>query len=295
MKWKRIMLENTIDLDNLVLNIVDDELVEEGAGKAIAFGVLAFLLGSSSIVEGAEFKKGILHLVQDKQVENGKVNITQSELKDVIEQSKKKPEMLGKWRKDFALNILARTLYMEARGEGDVGLNMVLTVIWNRAGGKAENLADVCLKPLQFSCWNKITGKTPSTYSIQFPKGAVNGSGKEASSWDVCVNLAKSAIDGTFKPVDSHWNAYYNPNKANPDWASQLIGAEIVGRHKVGELKDVTRTANRLKGNTQTYAVKKGDTLWGISGKDMKKVAKIKELNGLKSDSITPGQVLKIG
>lgn len=64
MKWKRIMLEeNTIDLDNLVLNIVDDELVEEGAGKAIAFGVLAFLLGSSSIVEGAEFKRGILHLV----------------------------------------------------------------------------------------------------------------------------------------------------------------------------------------------------------------------------------------
>jgi hypothetical protein len=64
MKWKRIILEeNTIDLDNLVLNIVDDGFVGEGAGKAIAFGFLAFLLGSSNIVEGAEFKRGILHLV----------------------------------------------------------------------------------------------------------------------------------------------------------------------------------------------------------------------------------------
>lgn len=55
MKWKRLYMEKTenIDLDNLVLNIVDDELVEEGAGKAIAFSVLAFLLGSAGIVEGA--------------------------------------------------------------------------------------------------------------------------------------------------------------------------------------------------------------------------------------------------
>ena len=84
MEWKRLYAEEKIggiDLDNLVLNIVDDELVEEGAGKAIAFSVLAFLLGSASIVEGAEFKRGILHLVKDKQVENGKVTITKSELK----------------------------------------------------------------------------------------------------------------------------------------------------------------------------------------------------------------------
>lgn len=55
MKWNRLYMEETknIDLDNLVLNIVDDELVEEGAGKAIAFSVLAFLLGSAGIVEGA--------------------------------------------------------------------------------------------------------------------------------------------------------------------------------------------------------------------------------------------------
>ena len=87
MKWKRLYMEETveepdnddreailgdeepIDLDNLVLNIVDDELAVEGAGKAIAFSLLAFLLGSAGIVEGAEFRRGTLKLVQDKQIE----------------------------------------------------------------------------------------------------------------------------------------------------------------------------------------------------------------------------------
>ena len=65
MKWKRLYMEENsmIDIDNLVLNIVDDELAEEGAGKAITYGLLAFILGSSGIVEGAEFKRGMLHLV----------------------------------------------------------------------------------------------------------------------------------------------------------------------------------------------------------------------------------------
>lgn len=102
MKWKRlymeereeteelddmepVMDEEPIDLDNLVLNIVDDELVEEGAGKAIAFSLLAFLLGSAGIVEGAEFKKGTLKFVKDRQVERGKVTITKGELKKIID------------------------------------------------------------------------------------------------------------------------------------------------------------------------------------------------------------------
>jgi LysM repeat protein len=144
----------------------------------------------------------------------------------------------------------------------------------------------------------------------------VNGSGKEASSWDVCVNLAKSAIDGTFKPVDSHWNAYYNPKKCNPKWASKLIGAETVGHHTVGQLKDQTQHAinlrNSQKKKTQptgiakvkpvspapvklkNYTVKDDDTLWSIAGKKMSIVNQIKALNGLKSDTIHPGQTLKI-
>ena len=62
MKWNRLYLEDvvdgdTIDLNDLVLNIVDDELAEEGIGRLMSYGLLAFLLGSAGIVEGATFNK----------------------------------------------------------------------------------------------------------------------------------------------------------------------------------------------------------------------------------------------
>lgn len=293
MAWKKYKTNNE---DNLIINIVDDDVANEGIGKLITFSTLVFLLGTSGMVHASTFERNLQNVVKSKQVQDGKATLTKKDIDEAIKKSKRKDakEMVGRWEKAKAINVVARTIYMEARGEGDVGLNMVMTVIWNRAGGNVDNLADVCLKPLQFSCWNKISNKSPSTYSIQFPKGAVSGNGQEMSSWDVCVNLANSMFNGTFKPANSKWNAYYNPNKASPDWADQLIGAEMVGRHKVGELKDVTRTANRLKAKAKTYTVKDGDTLYAIAGKNMKKVNLIKSLNGLKSDVIRPGQVLKL-
>jgi spore germination cell wall hydrolase CwlJ-like protein len=58
-------------------------------------------------------------------------------------------------------DILARTLWGEARGEGVAGLIAVAWTIRNRVNdGKAkswwgEGYTGVCQKPYQFSCWNK--------------------------------------------------------------------------------------------------------------------------------------------
>ncbi|VVO24210.1 hypothetical protein PS723_04459 [Pseudomonas fluorescens] len=58
-------------------------------------------------------------------------------------------------------DILARTLWGEARGEGLAGQIAVAWTIRNRVNdGKAkswwgEGYAGVCLKAWQFSCWNK--------------------------------------------------------------------------------------------------------------------------------------------
>lgn len=135
--------------------------------------------------------------------------------------------------------------------------------------------------------------------------------------WNECVRIAFSAYNGTFKPVNEKWNAYYNPKKCSPSWASKLIGAETVGHHTVGQLKDQTQHAinlqNSKKNKTQqtgkiakvkpvsptpvklkNYTVKDDDTLWSIAGKKMSVVNQIKALNGLKSDTIRPGQTLKI-
>ena len=57
------------------------------------------------------------------------------------------------------VDILARTIYGEARGETDEGKRAVGLCILNRYKSKkwfsANTIAEVCQKPLQFSCWNK--------------------------------------------------------------------------------------------------------------------------------------------
>jgi N-acetylmuramoyl-L-alanine amidase len=62
---------------------------------------------------------------------------------------------------DHDLDIFARTLYGEARGEyatsGPAALIAVANVIFNRlkrGGPYGKTLTEVCLRSRQFSCWN---------------------------------------------------------------------------------------------------------------------------------------------
>ena len=66
--------------------------------------------------------------------------------------------------KQDEIDILARTIYGEARGEyegidgGISALIAVGNVVMNRVkvqGRYGKSIQEVCLKPWQFSCWNK--------------------------------------------------------------------------------------------------------------------------------------------
>lgn len=63
---------------------------------------------------------------------------------------------------------------------------------------------------------------------------------------------------------------------------------------RIAKNKSSTKTKEQVAKTTKEYKVKGKDTLWAIAGKDIKKVQRIKELNGLKSDTIRPGQILKV-
>ena len=72
------------------------------------------------MVNAEELKSNLKTVVKDKQVEKGKITLTKGEIADAVEKSKKKDanEKIGNWEKAKAINVVARTLYMEARGEG---------------------------------------------------------------------------------------------------------------------------------------------------------------------------------
>ncbi|XP_044758866.1 spore cortex-lytic enzyme-like [Coccinella septempunctata] len=69
--------------------------------------------------------------------------------------------------------ILAKTVYAEARGEPEKGWESVAWVIKNRANANREywggsNIGNVCLKDRQFECWNgkkDIHIDDPATYA----------------------------------------------------------------------------------------------------------------------------------
>jgi len=59
-------------------------------------------------------------------------------------------------------------------------------------------------------------------------------------------------------------------------------------------VKSNPKPAPKQNNSDSTYTVVYGDTLWGISQKYGMTVEELKKLNGLKSDLIHPGQVLKV-
>ena len=98
MNWKRI--EPQENLDDIVLNIVDEELVQEGIGNLISLGVLAFLLGSSGIVNAGQFKQELGKVAKDKQVEQGgRVTVTKQDISNAVEKSKIEDPKIGRWRR----------------------------------------------------------------------------------------------------------------------------------------------------------------------------------------------------
>ena len=311
MNWKRI--EPQENLDDIILNIVDEELVQEGIGNLISLGTLAFLLGSSGIVNAAEFKQELGKVAKDKQVEQGgKATVTKRDIADAVEKSKVEDHKIGRWRRSQILNIVAKTLYDEDRSEGPEGLRRIMTVIWNRAGGNVEKLADECLRESQFSGWNDISGKTPMEYTLQFPKTVVdNPKSKDGEAWKICLELADDAINGDFVPDPQigNRNIYSQKRdnqKAKDTWGKLCdlkIGVHRFGYDKsqdgfrkarIAKNKASAKTKAQVAKTTKEYKVKDKDTLWAIAGKDIKKVQRIKELNNLKSDTIRPGQILKV-
>ena len=86
-------------------------------------------------------------------------------------------------------NAIARTLWAEARSEGEFGIRLVASVIYNRAGGDPAKMYGVVTKPNQFTCWNSGEPKV----EIRTPE--------DIKAWDACVEAAWDLVRKRFIPV----------------------------------------------------------------------------------------------
>jgi len=111
--------------------------------------------------------------------------------------------------------IIALTIFHEAQGEPLTNKMAVASVIWNRAGGDVNKLADVCRKPKQFSCWNSGTPAMPKRDKAS------------QRAWADCVGLASAMVSGKFKPTTPA-TFYHDISIDPPYWTKgkRLVQAE---------------------------------------------------------------------
>jgi spore germination cell wall hydrolase CwlJ-like protein len=120
------------------------------------------------------------------------------------------------------LEVLARTIYGEARSESRQGREAVAIVILNRAasGRWPNSVKGVCLQPQQFSCWNAGD-----------PNRAVALS---ASAWDsaymACLNVAEAAIAGQLGNLNGA--NHYHTNGVTPYWSADMQQVASIGAHR---------------------------------------------------------------
>lgn len=130
--------------------------------------------------------------------------------------------------RELEADVLARTIFGEARGEPIEGMEAVASVVLNRvriAQNKGRywwgnDIIRVCQKPYQFSCWNK---SDPSYQRL------INITDKNIY-FATALRIARRAIIGALK---DHTNGatHYHADYVSPYWAKGEVPVKVIGRH----------------------------------------------------------------
>lgn len=122
------------------------------------------------------------------------------------------------------LDILARTIFGEARGESHEGRKAVAHVIFNRVRtitgqfARDDTIASACLRHLQFSCWN---ADDPNLLVMQ-------RAGLENITFRACMRAALEAFDA---PDQTKGARHYHATTVKPSWATGHKPSAIIGWH----------------------------------------------------------------
>ena|GEM_PF-762073 len=142
--------------------------------------------------------------------------------------------------------VVVATLWGEARGEGEQGMQAVLNVIMNRAKGDFNKAGAIALRKKQFSMWNGITNPGESAINLAREK-------KDDKTYQIALKLVNDAMHGKLQDITGGATFYFNPHKANPIWAKKFIKTKSIGNHnfykipKLPPKKAISENTNSIK------------------------------------------------
>jgi spore germination cell wall hydrolase CwlJ-like protein len=123
-----------------------------------------------------------------------------------------------------SIDIMARTIWGEARGEGRAGMEAVAAVIMNRVKYPrwwGTDVASVCTKPYQFSCWNSDDPNRPKILAV---------TGKDPA-FVTALEVAQNAVDGKLPDPTGGADSYYSIFTHPPVWAEHAVHTCTIGHH----------------------------------------------------------------
>ena len=123
------------------------------------------------------------------------------------------------------IDIMARTIWGEARGEGHSGMVAVANVIMNRVAHPkwwGNDVISVCTKPYQFSCWLK---SDPNREKLI----AVTANDPQFAD---ALQIAANAVHGGLDDITHSATSYYDSRMPDPpSWAEAMEPVAEIGHH----------------------------------------------------------------
>lgn len=121
-------------------------------------------------------------------------------------------------------DVLARTVWGEARGEGRRGMAAVASVVMNRARNPrwwGRDVISVCRRPWQFSAWNPDDANRRLLLAVT----------ESDPQFRTALELADLALKGEL--VDETSNAdHFHTHAARPLWSQGRRPVAIIGGHR---------------------------------------------------------------
>jgi len=124
---------------------------------------------------------------------------------------------------DAAVDVVARTIWGEARGEGETGMQAVACVIANRVarpGWWGRDWRGVCLAPYQFSCWNT---NDPNLAKLSLVTAA-------DPAFAAALEIAAAAVTGQLGDI-TNGATNYHTLAIHPSWADAMTETARIGGH----------------------------------------------------------------
>lgn len=143
-------------------------------------------------------------------------------------QQKPKATTEQEYYRELEIDVLARTIFGEARGEPIEGMEAVACVVLNRVRISEEKgrywwgngIIGVCQKPYQFSCWNRNDPSYQRLINVR----------EDNIYFASALRIARRAVIGALKDV-TKGATHYHADYVDPYWARGEVPIKTIGRH----------------------------------------------------------------